>query len=479
MAAALSLALCWACGKGPGGGAKKIPREGDAQAVVVVEAPGTEAIAFSDEAEPNDEAEQANALAFGAGVRGSLNGETDVDLYRLSVKEAGVLRARLGGIEDVDLVLELRDSEGQVVVRSDRGPARTIEGIPNLGVKPGEYHLAVREFVKKRRARKGGKKGSKEPEGRTGPSPVYELVAELDAEVAQHHEVEPNSNADETVEVLIGDEVFGYMGWHQDVDMWKLSVEGFSADYSLDLDIEGVPGVTLELTLLDHGGTVVLERKGSQDGGLSVRNVVVVPRVPDQAGKPGRDKAAPPPRYYYAKLRARRSNPLDKYKLRMATRLMELDEEIEPNDDADRAVALRDTTDVAQGTRRGFLTVGDVDHYRITAGDEPVLLVLSAKPASEQVDLGIELEVLVAGQVVAKAAGRKQGGEQSLADVRIDAGKTAIVKLSGKGGIAGDAAYALRWSVEPADGAPLPGSDDGPDDGLDDEVDVLDEYDSE
>ncbi|MCG8422460.1 MAG: hypothetical protein MJE77_31485 [Proteobacteria bacterium] len=470
--AGIGLALSSTCGKGPGSGAKKIPRDRDAQAVVVVDSPLNQVISFSQEAEPNDDIARATALAVGAGARGSLDGETDVDVYAVTVTKAGLLEARVSGIDGVDLILELRDANDQVVVRSDRGPARIVEGMPNIPVGEGTYYLAISEFVKKsrrtqKRPQKKPVKPATQPVGRQGPSPIYELTVQTSPSPAERHEIERNETADTAAEVPIGEPVFGYMGWHKDVDVWKLSIEGFAAEYSLDLDVDAVPGVIPTLTVRDNAGVLVLRRRGEKDRGLSVRNLVVVREQPDlqndagpahrtdgpnaQPGQaePGQDEPGDDPseRYYYAALSARRSNPLEPYRLTMTTRLLDVDDEIEPNDDAENAIPLRNTAQENAGMRRGHLTIGDADHYSLAPGSEPILLQITAKPLG---GARIEITVLADGQTLAMSDASGAGKTESLADVRIEAGKAALVKIAGRGDVGTDAAYELRWAIDPA-----------------------------
>lgn len=412
------------------GGAKHIPRDRDAQPVVVVEDPGA-AASTTQEQEPNDEMAQATSLALGAVARGNLDGETDADLYRVDVTTPGVLVARLGGIEDVDLMLDLLDAEGTQLAHSDRGPARTVEGIANFPVEPGVYHLAVREFIRKRRRKQA-------PEPRTGPSSAYELAIEHAAEPAPGGEREPNEDATGAAEILVGDEVSGYAGWARDIDVWKVSVEGFIEQYSLDLDLSGVPGVTWTLEILDSGGAVVLRRKGEKDGGLSVRNLV-----------PASDRGAsgPAQRSYYARLEARRSNPTDPYQLRASTRLLELDEETEPNDEAGQGLALRDDAKTLEGKRRGFLTIGDVDQYRLAPGGAPMLLTVEVAPREEA---DVTVTVLAGSATLAMANAGGKGAKEYLADVRVPADQETVIQLSGAGGLGDAARYDMTWSLAAA-----------------------------
>lgn len=432
--ACLLAALAAGCGKRKGG-AKHIPRDRDAQAVVVIEN-SIVTTSTIEEREPNDELAQANSLAPGTAARASLNGAVDADFYRVAISAPGMLAARLSGIEGVDLVLELLDAEGAGLARSDRGPAQTTEGIANFPVDAGVYHLAVREFVSKRRQKQAP---------RTGPSPSYELGIEILAEPSAEQEREPNDDAAGAREILIGDDAAGYIGWAGDVDVWKLPIEGFTAQYSLDIDITGIPGVALTLDVLDPDGALVLRRKGEADSGLSVRNLVPVA----EENAPG-----PEPRFFYARLEAKRSSPIDAYRMHVATRLVDLAQEIEPNDEAASAMSLYDSPIVeGEGKRVGFLEIGDVDQYRLLPVDEPVLLTVEVVPR-ETVD--VTVTVLVAGETTAMGNAGAKGGKEYLAEVSIPVGQAAQVQVSGSGGLGDAARYDLTWSVTPAVPARVP-----------------------
>jgi hypothetical protein len=432
--ACLLVALAPGCGKRKGG-AKHIPRDHDAQAVVVIEDPIATTVTI-EEREPNDEVAQATSLAPGTGARATLNGDVDADFYRVETSAPGMLAVRLGGIEGVDLVLELLDAEGAELARSDRGPAQTVEGIANFPVEAGVYHLAVREFVSKRRQKQGS---------RTGPSPSYELAVEILAEPPAEQEREPNDDAAGAREILIGDDAAGYIGWAGDVDVWKLPIEGFTAQYSLDIDITGIPRVSLTLDVLDPDGRRVLRRKGEADSGLSVRNLVP---VTDE------NATGPEPRFFYVRLEAKRSSPIDAYRIHVATRLLDLEQEIEPNDEAAHAMLLHDSPILeGVGKRVGFLTVGDVDQYRLLPADEPVLLTVEVVPR-ETVD--VTVSVLVAGETRAMANAGAKGGKEYLAEVSIPAGQAAQVQVSGAGGLGDAARYDLTWSLTPGSSGRAP-----------------------
>lgn len=479
--AASALLATVACSKTPGKSADKIPRESNEPPVVFVDPPDPTKVEFSDESEPNDELAQASTLAVGKGARGTLNGEVDRDVYKVVIDRPGAVQAHLSGIDKVDLILELLDEQGQLLAASDRGPALTVEGIANFAVSAGMYHLRVREFVKKRKKkkrkrRKKKKKDEPEPTGRTDLSPVYQLVVSVAEQNQPRHEIEDNRSRETATEILLGDETTGFIGWSRDVDVWKLSTEGFTAQYGVDIDLSGVGGVTMELHILDANGKLVLKRKGTRGEGLAVRNMVVV-KDDETTGDDGDERGGTKPdgetasgvpgtEFYYARIKARRSHPEEPYRLRMSTRLMDLDEEMEPNDSLEQAMPLAILALGASGLTRAHLTWGDSDQFTVPAFPEPGLLTVEASPTGE---VDVELSVVQAGSTLGSSNAGGRGETERLSGLRIEAGLVAVIAVSGKGSDPGDARYDLKWSLEPAGGAPLDGDDlDGADDGADD-----------
>jgi hypothetical protein len=435
------------------GGSKRVRRNRDAGVGTVTpdRTGGTGRASAGEEKEPNNLDAEATPLPVGHYLRATLDGETDVDVFKVTVAGPGQLRAALTGIEGVDLVLELRDAKGNVLARSDRGPAMITEGVPGYGVSAGDYFLAVKEFVKakKKEKKKSGKgKGTgtgtgadAAPEGRIGPSNPYELSVELLDAPPELHEIEPDDDPGTAVEVLLADSVKGWIGWSGDVDLWKLSLEGVAAQYCLDIEVGGVDGLALSIDVLDAGGERLLTRKGSKGGPVAIKSV-----VPALAG------GAPP--WHFLKISADRSHPEMTYELRFTARLLEEDEEQEPNDDAERATPL-----VAGGQMRATYAGGDVDRFVIEAQSEAQLLDVAAE-APPGID--VELVVGVAGQPpLATASAGGAGVKESLTGVALPAGSPIVVTVSAKtnkkvdpGGEARP--YRLTWSMVPAAGDPMP-----------------------
>jgi tRNA A-37 threonylcarbamoyl transferase component Bud32 len=104
------------------------------------------------EHEPNDRPALASPLTRGRPVRGHIgptgsSGQPDCDYYRVA-PGAGprALTARISGVPDLDLVLELYDGRGQLVARANAAPAGEEERLGPVALGSGEAFLRVRPF---------------------------------------------------------------------------------------------------------------------------------------------------------------------------------------------------------------------------------------------------------------------------------------------------------------------------------------------
>ncbi len=465
-AALLALVLTAAAGCGKGDG-PQIRRDRDAGAPVkVVDRGEVQARSAGDEREPNGTDAEANPVAVASLIRGSLDGETDVDVFRVTVPRTGQLRVAVTGLDGVDLALELRDARGAVLAKSDRGPAGTVEGMPNLGVVAGEYLVAVKEYVKARprpkpaKVKKGAKPSKAAPDagvvGRVGPSPVYQLTIDL-VDAADLTEIEPDDDAGTAVEVLLADTVRGWIGWSGDVDLWKLSLEGVGDRYALDFEVSGVEGLSLSVEVLDAAGVKLQGRKGAKGGPVSIKSLI-----------PALDADQPP--WHYVKVAADRSNPEASYELRFTTRLLDADEESEPTADPARATPRGIAAVATSGAMRATYVAGDVDRFVLDAQPEAVLLDVGVEPPA---GIDVKLEIAAAGGgLIAAGDAAGPGKRERLSGVAIPAGTAAVISvLVGKPpkGDGGELrAYRLTWSfvagelpMPPEEGA-LPPEDDKP-----------------
>ena len=108
--------------------------------------------ASATEREPNDTPAQATLLPLDKPVAGHVGkrlgaNAPDMDYFRIpGSKESRVVSARLEGIPDVDLVLELFDGQGVALAKSDARGKGGGEWIQPTLVGPGEAFILVRQF---------------------------------------------------------------------------------------------------------------------------------------------------------------------------------------------------------------------------------------------------------------------------------------------------------------------------------------------
>lgn len=456
LVAALALAAC----KGKG---ERVVRGKDAAGpVAVVDRTAGPEVSLTPEVEPNDDPAHAGALAPGGGAQGTLAGDADRDVYKLRVDQPAMIALALDAI-DADLILEVATADGTLLARSDRGPARTAEGMPNLGLGRGDYLVTVRAFVKAARKpkppRTKPRKGEPPPPDAAPPpvieSAAYHLTAAVVA-TADATEREPDDDTGAASEVFLGDSVHGWVGWGGDVDLWKLSLEGLGQRNALDLDVSGAPGVALTVELLDGAGHTLLSRRGAKGAAVAIGRVQAA--IAD---------GQPP--YHYVKIAGDRSNPTEGYTLTVTGRVLDLDEEAEPNDQPERATALTADATATSGTMRAAYAPGDVDWFTLAAATEDTLLDLTVE-APPDVDLAITARTDTG--VLGSADAGKAGVRERLS-VTVPAGAPVRVQISARADKRAPTEprdYQVRWSLSPA-APPMPPeeSDPGVDAGVDPE----------
>jgi len=427
------VAAAAACRDKTGGGKGGAPlrRNPDAgKAVVLVDRPGgaTGPVGtLAREREPNADPETAGPL--GDGVTGVLDGETDVDAFRFESSSLALVAAQVSAVADVDLKLELRDDRFAVVATSDRGGAGVSEGLPDAPIGTGSYFLVVRE-VPRKRARSRKRKDA--DVGRVGPSAPYRLTARVSTTSSPGASHEPDGDAGAANPLALGESVTGYLGWIDDADVWKLGVEALGDGDGLDLSVSAVDGVALTLEVTDAASRPLIARTEAAGQPVAIRGLA--PRL-----APGEVPI------YYVAVHGKPSNPDVAYTLRVDSRLLDLDEEAEPNDRTSRATPLR-YQGQDEGTMRGLLGPGDVDIFLLSPSPGPVQLAV-AVDAPPGLDLAVEL-IAASGQVLTKADHGKAGVAES-AGAAVPAGTAVYVQLTARPDRKAprSAPYQLRWSL--------------------------------
>ena len=405
VAAIALVAAAGACGKG-----SRVRPARDAAPVVMVD-PGANRAAV-EEKEPNGSRAEATPIKLGGAARGTLDGTDDVDVYKVPITAPGALKVAVSGVDGVDLVVEVADAGGAVVARSDRGPAPLGEGVPNLGVVRGDYFISVKELVKPAKPGKPrrGQPDAAPPVTRTGPSPAYELTAEV-VTPAPDAEKEPDDDAGAANDLFPGDTVTGFIGWTGDVDVWKLSLETLTTNNAIDLELAALDGVTLTLEVSDAAGKPVQSRKGGKSAGVVLRSLA--PRQPE---------GSPP--FHYVRIKADRSNPDAPYTLSVRGRLLGLDEETEPNDKPEIALPLAGE----RGTLKATYAAGDVDCFAIAPQPEPQTVAITVQ-SPDGIDAAVRLEGPTG--VLAKADAGKAGAAEKI-ETTLPAGARGVVIVTFK-----------------------------------------------
>jgi hypothetical protein len=253
--------------------------------------------------------------------------------------------------------------------------------VPNLGVQAGRYTAVVR--MKKPVVKGRPKKPPPPP-----PSLPYDISAQL-AAPAKNAEREPDDDRGTANDLIPNDPVTGYIGWTDDVDVWKLSIETLSAKNVIDIEIAPVEATAFTLELADGVGASLLVRKAPKGAGLIVKGLA--PKVAD---------GAPP--YHYITIKASPSNPESPYTLRVSPSTPELDAEAEPNDTIEKPMPFPPERTVVDG----WWSPGDIDCYALPPDPAQRTLQVDVEVPT---DADLSAELLVDGKSVGKSDTKGKG----------------------------------------------------------------------
>jgi serine/threonine protein kinase len=170
------------------------------------------------EREPNNTPGQATLLPLDAPVLGTVgrqlgDGHPDMDYFRVpGGKGIRVVSARLDGIPDVDLVLELFDAQGRALAKSDSHGGGSGEWLQPVAVGPGEAYILIRQVWIQ------------------GAAPVesvgepYRLTVHW-GPLAPGWEIEPNDDVRRATVVEPGQVIRGYLSSAEDRDWFAYQLD--------------------------------------------------------------------------------------------------------------------------------------------------------------------------------------------------------------------------------------------------------------
>jgi serine/threonine protein kinase len=239
----------------------------------------TSPTAVSVEREPNNSPGYANVIASDVAVKGKIGkmlegGRPDLDYFRVPVgRGKRVLSARLEGIPDIDLVLELFDSQGRRLAKADSHGRGWGERLQPLSIGPAEAYLLVREVWV----------DGTTPSENLGDR--YVLTARWGAPEAGW-ELEPNDWEQAATPMAAGHSIRGYFGSDDDLD-WFVIVP--TASGTLSARVSSPAGVDVVL-IRDSatkspcsGGVATKKRAASKEPDAEKEDQCLLPAV---AGQP-------------------------------------------------------------------------------------------------------------------------------------------------------------------------------------------------
>jgi|GEM_PF-1717619 len=193
----------------------------------------------------NTNYQQATPLKPGRVGVGTMKNSKDPHWWRLDVRSEGVLSAKIGGIRDVDFVLQALDGDRQELLRVNETTVGGDEQFRGLGVSPGVYYVVVSDTKT------------------DSNNPTQEYRLETTLEPARGRERQPNSSALKAQPIEADGTVRGYY-WptrnllsdasDADYEHW------FSVDvqktglFLLNVDVSEVPKVDPILEVYDTNG---------------------------------------------------------------------------------------------------------------------------------------------------------------------------------------------------------------------------------
>ena len=206
------------------------------------------------EFEPNDSYRQANEISLGEKVKGLFQAKSEPDWYKLTIEEPGknIIRVDLSGVTGVNAILEIHNSRGASLKRSDIRRQSEPEEIINFGVTEGIYYISVypRE---------------------SNVDETYTLSTKLLGPYEEDSEFEPNDRRQDANPIQLDTVIKGYIHPRNDRDYYAITIPEPGMDIFV-IDLSSSTPANLHLELRDSGGKRI---KSSNLGGQGVAEKIV------------------------------------------------------------------------------------------------------------------------------------------------------------------------------------------------------------
>jgi tRNA A-37 threonylcarbamoyl transferase component Bud32 len=255
------------------------------------------------EKEPNDTAATATLLPRDKPVSGHVGdphagGEPDFDYYRIPPGTAvRAVTAKITGVPDVDLVLELFDGAGKLVSKVDNARAGDGESLGPVAIG------ATEAFIRARPVWTAGQTPG------PGSSTPYELTVDW-GRPRSDWELEPNDSPASANKIEHESAVSGYLGSAEDEDWYRVKVP---SGMRVDGRVDGIDGIDLVVLLGEEKRRIDTAGVGEHEPftGLADKDGTLLIGVAEQSLKKTGKKPPPAPardQPYTMKLRFRRDD---------------------------------------------------------------------------------------------------------------------------------------------------------------------------
>ncbi|MCI0494936.1 hypothetical protein L0Z72_08000, partial [candidate division KSB1 bacterium] len=224
-------------------------------------APKKDALAPNmEEVESNDSKEQAQDVSHGTIVKGFINEKMDQDWYQITIPDdsSAILRAELTGINNINLKLELFDTDGGLLLEIDRHKEGAGEILTNYLLNPGSSYLRVRELWLKNQDKK------------FSDTLAYNLRVYL-TKVTGGIEIEPNNKSIRANFLEPDSAISGYLSPYGDVDWYQLSLMN-QKDRYLRISLSALENVDTKIKIYDPIEAIIDE---ANEGGKGVAEKIV------------------------------------------------------------------------------------------------------------------------------------------------------------------------------------------------------------